>query len=126
MEGVLSVFTDLGPWYCQSIDLATKQWKRKFVCLMISHVALSLGRRQAFNVSRPHDLAANMALVSLVFRNTSRTTMAVWSIPNRKLNCWCLELNGDLWAPLSGLAVNFGYLAIPPIWREEGLDFRGF
>ena len=52
--------------------------------------------------------------------------MAAWPIANRRLNWWYLELDDDLWAPLSALAVNFGNLAIPPIWRKEGPGFRHF
>ena len=52
--------------------------------------------------------------------------MAACLTPNRRPSQCCLELDGGLGAPLSGLAANFGYLAIPPIWREEGLDFVVF
>src|SRR5579862_4997908 len=92
---------------------------------MVSPAALSPGLRQALKVSLPHDLAANMALIVLFLR-PSRTTMAACLTPNHRLNWWCPELYDNLWAALSGLAVNFGYLAILPIWREKAWIFVVF
>ena len=89
-------------------------------CRSISRLETSV---QGFSVARS---GREYGLDYAVFRNTSRTTMAVCSTPNHRSNLWCLELDGDVWAPLSELAVNSGYLAIPPIWRGEGLDFVVF
>ena len=78
---------------------------------------------QGFSVARS---GCKYGLDYAVSRRLSRTTMVACSTPNHRLSWSCLELTGDLPAPLSGLVVNFGYLAIPPIWRGEGLDFVVF